>query len=135
MLPDVRFAHEDAVVGEHVAALDEWRHPRRDGFIAAGSPGSFANTTSRQPIRRSRTLASVHTFCGTVGPCTSTTAVFRCPTSVTSSATSIYPPPRSTRASTEAKRKALEAVYADVVTADLAEWNQDPELLNWLASL
>ena len=39
------------------------------------------------------------------------------------------------RASTEAKRKALEAVYADVVTADLAEWNQDPELLDWLASL
>jgi integrase/recombinase XerD len=39
------------------------------------------------------------------------------------------------RASTEAKRKALEAIYADVVTADLAEWNQDPELLNWLASL
>jgi len=39
------------------------------------------------------------------------------------------------RASTEAKRKALEAVYADVVTADLPEWNQDPELLNWLASL
>src|SRR5947209_491415 len=39
------------------------------------------------------------------------------------------------RASTEAKRKALEAVYADVVTADLAEWNQDPELLSWLASL
>ena len=39
------------------------------------------------------------------------------------------------RASTEAKRKALEAVYPDVVTANLAEWNQDPELLNWLASL
>ena len=39
------------------------------------------------------------------------------------------------RASTEAKRKALEAVYDDVVTADLAEWNQDPELLSWLASL
>ena len=39
------------------------------------------------------------------------------------------------RASTEAKRKALEAVYADVVTDDLAEWNQNPELLNWLASL
>jgi integrase/recombinase XerD len=39
------------------------------------------------------------------------------------------------RASTEAKRKALEAVYADIVTTDLAEWNQDPELLNWLASL
>jgi integrase/recombinase XerD len=39
------------------------------------------------------------------------------------------------RASTEAKRRALEAVYDDVVTADLAEWNQNPELLNWLASL
>jgi integrase/recombinase XerD len=39
------------------------------------------------------------------------------------------------RASTEAKRKALEAVYIDVVTADLAEWNQNPELLDWLASL
>ncbi|HUZ38179.1 MAG TPA: tyrosine-type recombinase/integrase [Streptosporangiaceae bacterium] len=39
------------------------------------------------------------------------------------------------RASTEAKRKALEAVYDDVVTADLAEWNQDPELLSWLANL
>jgi site-specific recombinase XerD len=64
---------------------------------AAGSPGSFANTKPRQPIRRSRTLTSVHTFCDTVGPCTSTTVVFRCPTSVTSSATSIYPPPRSTR--------------------------------------
>ena len=39
------------------------------------------------------------------------------------------------RASTEAKRKALEAVYDQVVSADLAEWNQDPELLNWLTSL
>jgi integrase/recombinase XerD len=39
------------------------------------------------------------------------------------------------RASTEAKRKALEAAYADIVTADLAEWNQNPELLSWLASL
>jgi integrase/recombinase XerD len=39
------------------------------------------------------------------------------------------------RASTEAKRKALEAVYDDIVTADLAEWNQDPELLSWLANL
>ena len=39
------------------------------------------------------------------------------------------------RASTEAKRKALEAVYADVLTADLTEWNQNPELLDWLASL
>jgi integrase/recombinase XerD len=39
------------------------------------------------------------------------------------------------RASTEAKRKALETVYPDVVTADLTEWNQNPELLSWLASL
>jgi len=39
------------------------------------------------------------------------------------------------RASTEAKRKALEAVYDSVVTADLAEWNQNSELLDWLVSL
>lgn len=39
------------------------------------------------------------------------------------------------RASTEAKRKALEAAYADIVTDDLSEWNQDPGLLNWLTSL
>ena len=39
------------------------------------------------------------------------------------------------RASTEAKRKALEAAYPDVVTDDLPEWNQDAGLLNWLASL
>jgi site-specific recombinase XerD len=39
------------------------------------------------------------------------------------------------RASTEAKRKALEAVYDDVVSAELAEWNQDPDLLSWLTTL
>jgi site-specific recombinase XerD len=39
------------------------------------------------------------------------------------------------RASTEAKRKALEAAYTDIVTHDLPEWNQDPGLLNWLARL
>ena len=39
------------------------------------------------------------------------------------------------RASTEAKRKALEGVYPDIVTSDLGEWNQNPELLSWLASL
>ena len=39
------------------------------------------------------------------------------------------------RASTEAKRKALEAAYTDIVTDDLPEWNHDPELLSWLASL
>jgi integrase/recombinase XerD len=39
------------------------------------------------------------------------------------------------RASTEAKRKALEAAYQDIVTSDLPEWNQDPGLLDWLANL
>lgn len=39
------------------------------------------------------------------------------------------------RASTEAKRRALEAGYAEIVTDDLPEWNQDPGLLNWLAKL
>ena len=39
------------------------------------------------------------------------------------------------RASTEAKRRALEAAYVDVVSDDLPEWNQDPGLLNWLAML
>ena len=35
----------------------------------------------------------------------------------------------------EAKRKALEAIYDQVVSAELTEWNQDPELLNWLTNL
>ena len=39
------------------------------------------------------------------------------------------------RASTEAKRKALEAAYTDIVTDDLPEWNQDPGLLDWLTTL
>jgi integrase/recombinase XerD len=39
------------------------------------------------------------------------------------------------RASTEAKRKALEAAYPNVVTTDLPEWNQDPGLLDWLTNL
>jgi integrase/recombinase XerD len=39
------------------------------------------------------------------------------------------------RASTEAKRKALEAACQDIVTSDLPEWNQDPSLLAWLANL
>jgi integrase/recombinase XerD len=39
------------------------------------------------------------------------------------------------RASTEAKRKALEAAYPGIVTSDLPEWNQDPSLLDWLAGL
>lgn len=39
------------------------------------------------------------------------------------------------RASTEAKRKALEAVYDKVVSADLPEWNQNPDLLTWLTNL
>ncbi|MDT5114420.1 MAG: integrase/recombinase XerD [Mycobacterium sp.] len=39
------------------------------------------------------------------------------------------------RASTEAKRKALETAYTDIVTDDLPEWNQDPALLDWLTNL
>jgi site-specific recombinase XerD len=39
------------------------------------------------------------------------------------------------RASTEAKRKALDAVYDQVVSAELPEWNQNPDLLDWLTSL
>ena len=39
------------------------------------------------------------------------------------------------RASTEAKRKALEAAYTDIVTDNLPEWNQNPGLLSWLTSL
>jgi integrase/recombinase XerD len=39
------------------------------------------------------------------------------------------------RASTEAKRRALEAVYVDIVSDDLPEWNQDAGLLDWLAAL
>lgn len=39
------------------------------------------------------------------------------------------------RVSTEAKRKALEAAYTNIVTDDLPEWNHDPGLLTWLASL
>jgi integrase/recombinase XerD len=39
------------------------------------------------------------------------------------------------RASTEAKRKALEAAYQGIVTSDLPEWNQDPGLLDRLTSL
>ncbi len=39
------------------------------------------------------------------------------------------------RASTEAKRKALEATYTDIVTDALPEWNHDTELLTWLGNL
>lgn len=39
------------------------------------------------------------------------------------------------RVSTEAKRKALEAAYVDVVSSNMPEWNQDPGLLDWLAGL
>jgi len=39
------------------------------------------------------------------------------------------------RASTEAKRKALEAAYQDIVTSDLPEWNQDADLIDWLTNL
>jgi hypothetical protein len=36
LLPSVRFAHEDAIAGEYVTALDERRHPRSDGPIGIG---------------------------------------------------------------------------------------------------
>jgi integrase/recombinase XerD len=39
------------------------------------------------------------------------------------------------RASTEAKRKALEAAYTNTTSDDLSEWNQDPGLLDWLTNL
>ncbi len=39
------------------------------------------------------------------------------------------------RASTEAKRKALEAAYPDIVSDELPEWNQDTGLLDWLTNL
>jgi len=39
------------------------------------------------------------------------------------------------RASTEAKRKALEAAYVDIVTDDLPEWTKDLGLLDWLTNL
>ena len=39
------------------------------------------------------------------------------------------------RASTEAKRRALEAVHVDIVPDDLPEWNQDTGLLDWLTAL
>lgn len=39
------------------------------------------------------------------------------------------------RVSTEAKRKALEAAYVDVISSDMPEWNQDAGLLVWLTSL
>jgi integrase/recombinase XerD len=39
------------------------------------------------------------------------------------------------RASTEAKRRALEAAYTNIVTDELPEWNQDPGLLDWLTNL
>jgi site-specific recombinase XerD len=39
------------------------------------------------------------------------------------------------RASTEAKRKALEAAYTDLTPDDLTEWTQDRGLLDWLTNL
>ncbi|WP_063047119.1 tyrosine-type recombinase/integrase [Nocardia pseudovaccinii] len=39
------------------------------------------------------------------------------------------------RASTEAKRKALEAAYTDIITDELPEWNRDTGLLDWLSGL
>jgi hypothetical protein len=38
VLPDIRFEQEDVIAGEHLAALDERRHPRGDRFISIVSP-------------------------------------------------------------------------------------------------
>ena len=39
------------------------------------------------------------------------------------------------RASTEAKRKALEAAYNNIVSDELPEWTHNPGLLDWLTNL
>ena len=86
--------------------------------------------------RHSPTPISVHTCCAIAWQCTVYEAGIPLPYirdilgHVDLSTTEIY-----ARASTEAKRRALEAAYADIVTDDLPEWNQDPGLLNWLAEL
>ena len=87
-------------------------------------------------IRHSPAPTSARTSYAIAGQCTSTTAGVPLPYirdilgHVELATTDIY-----ARASTEAKRKALEAAYTDIVTDDLPEWNQDPGLLSWLASL
>src|SRR5680860_1579605 len=72
------------------------RDIRLDGPAMAALTGKGRKTRPGQPIRRSPTPTSVRIHCATVGPCTSTTPAFHCPTFATSSATSTCPPPRST---------------------------------------
>lgn len=39
------------------------------------------------------------------------------------------------RADTEAKRKAIEKAYPDLVTSNLPDWSKDQALLSWLSEL
>ena len=39
------------------------------------------------------------------------------------------------RTDTEAKRKAIENVYPDLIDANLPDWNKDKALLSWLSKL
>ena len=90
----------------------------------------------RPAIRHSPTPTSARMCYAIPGPCTSTTGGVPLPYirdilgHAELATTDIY-----ARASTEAKRKALEAACTDIVSDDLPEWNQDPGLLSWLASL
>ena len=102
----------------------------------AGSPGSFANTRAHaaDPVLADAQLSphvlrhsrAMHLYDAGV-PLPYIRDILG---HVDLSTTDIY-----ARASTETKRKALEAVYDQVVSAELPEWNQDPELLTWLANL
>ena len=135
-----------ALLGAYLAehGLDKPGHDDHPLFVsqhaassaAAGSPGSSANTRPRtgDPALASADLSphvlrhskAMH-LCEAGVPLPYIRDILG---HVDLSTTEIY-----ARASTEAKRKALEAVYTDIVTDDLPEWNQDPGLLSWLASL
>ena len=102
--------------------------PRRDRLDPPQipSPRNRPNARWRPPARTSS---------GTAGRCTSTTQA-------SAALHPRHPRPRRpvhhrdlrTRLD-RTKRKALEAVHDQVVSADLAEWNQNPDLLNWLTNL
>ena len=105
--------------------------PRRIAWIIGGIGGPGRMT------RHWPTPLSARTYYAIPGPCISTMVGVPLPYirdllgHAELATTDIY-----ARASTEAKRKALEAAYTDVVvTDDLPEWNQDAGLLDWLASL
>ena len=99
------------------------------GSAAAASPGSSASTRPRPTTRCSpasrisphilRHSKAMHLYEAGV-PLPYIRDILG---HVELSTTEIY-----ARASTEAKRKALEAAYQDIVTSDLPEWNQDAGL-------